>query len=59
MSILFYQTSRLEKLKEFEPQLYDLSKDPGERTNLYHMNPDKVKELSKLLNDIRNADFTR
>ena len=50
---------RLEKLKEFEPQLYDLSNDPGERTNLYQMNPDKVKEMSKLLNYIRNADFTR
>ena len=50
---------RLEKLKEFEPQLYDLSKDPGETTNLYNVNPDKVKELSKLLNYIRNADSTR
>jgi arylsulfatase A-like enzyme len=50
---------RLERLKEFEPQLYDLGKDPGEKTNLYQSNPDKVKELQKLLNTIRNADSTR
>jgi len=51
--------ARLEQLKEFEPQLYDLSEDPAEQKNLYHMNPDKVEELSKLLETIRKAESTR
>ena len=50
---------RLGKLISFEPQLYDLEKDPGETTNLYKENPDKVKKLSEKLNEIRNADSTR
>jgi len=50
---------KLERLKNFEPQLYDLSKDPGETTNLYSTNPDMVKKLSKKLKSIRNADYTR
>jgi len=32
-------------------QLYDLSKDPGERTNLYFKHPDIVKELKVTLDD--------
>jgi arylsulfatase A-like enzyme len=50
---------RLEKLKEFEPQLYDLAKDPGETTNLYKVNPDMVKKLKDKLNYIRKADSSR
>jgi arylsulfatase A-like enzyme len=34
---------------EYEGQLYNLSKDIGERNNLYAENPEKVKELSDLL----------
>src|SRR5690606_9686179 len=33
-------------------QLYDLSKDPGEQYNLYSEQPDMVKELSDLLDNI-------
>jgi arylsulfatase A len=35
------------------PQLYDLSQDPGERTNLAERNPEKVKELAALLETMR------
>jgi arylsulfatase A-like enzyme len=35
------------------PQLYDLSKDPGERQNLAEQFPDKVKELQGRLQAIR------
>ncbi|MBN2410247.1 arylsulfatase [candidate division KSB1 bacterium] len=37
------------------PQLYNLSKDIGEKNNLAPENPDKVKELSALLEKIKNA----
>jgi arylsulfatase A-like enzyme len=36
------------------PQLYDLSKDPGERTNLAEKYPEKIKELQMLLQRIKN-----
>jgi arylsulfatase A-like enzyme len=36
-----------------EPQLYDLASDPGEQKNLAARNPEKVKELSILLERIR------
>lgn len=36
--------------KTFEPQLYDLKKDPFENNNLAKDHPDKVKELTALLN---------
>ena len=36
-----------------EPQLYDLSRDPGERTNLAAAQPERVRELSALLETIR------
>jgi arylsulfatase A len=35
-----------------EPQLYDLIKDPGEKSNVAGKYPDKVKELSALLQKI-------
>jgi arylsulfatase A-like enzyme len=35
------------------PQLYDLSRDPGERQNLAEQHPEKVKELSGRLQAIR------
>ena len=49
----------LKRLKEFEPQLYDLDKDPGETTNLYNENPGTAKKLLEELNGIRKANFTR
>ena len=36
-----------------QPQLYDLARDPGERTNLAAIHPDKVRELAGLLEAIR------
>jgi len=42
--------------KSFQPQLFNLAEDPGEKVNLYDENPDKVKQLSEELNRIRNAD---
>lgn len=42
-----------------EPQLYDLSADPGERTNLASRHPDKVKELQTLLEQVRSAGRSR
>ena len=35
------------------PQLYDLSRDPGERENLAESNPQKVKEMQARLDAIR------
>lgn len=54
-----FPEDRMEKLKDFEPQLYNLSTDPGETTNLYNDNPKKVKELSEQLRIIRDAYSTR
>ena len=34
-----------------QPQLFDLENDPGERSNLASRHPDRVEELSDLLND--------
>ncbi len=39
-----------------DPQLYDLTKDPSEKTNLATRFPDKVKELAALLETIRNRN---
>ncbi len=48
---------KLNGLKQtFQPQLFNLEKDPGEKINLYDENPEKVKELSEELNRIRNAE---
>ncbi len=37
-----------------EPQLYDLSQDPGEMKNLANKMPDKTAEMKKRLEEIRN-----
>ena len=42
-----------------EPQLYDLSADPGERNNLAASQPEKVREMRALLEDIRRAGPAR
>jgi hypothetical protein len=41
------------------PQLYDLSVDPGERTNLAERRPEKVAELQALLDRVRKAGRSR
>jgi arylsulfatase A-like enzyme len=41
------------------PQLYDLSKDPGETKNLAAELPQRVNEMSALLKTIRNAAGSR
>ncbi len=41
------------------PQLYDLSADPGEKTNLAAQHTDKVKELQARLDQLRAAGRSR
>ncbi len=41
------------------PQLYDLSRDLGERNNLASKHPEKVKELQSLLKQIRASGRSR
>lgn len=50
---------RLERLKNFMPQLYNLANDPGEKNNLYDEEPEKVKQLHTELDRIRKAKSTR
>jgi arylsulfatase A-like enzyme len=47
------QNTNTELGNDPEPQLYDLGRDPGERTNLASAQPEKVRELSALLESIR------
>jgi arylsulfatase A-like enzyme len=47
------QNTNTELGNDPEPQLYDLSRDPGERTNLAPAQPDKVREMSATLERIR------
>lgn len=42
-----------------EPQLYDLSKDLGEKENVAAAHPDKVKELQAALDKARKDGRTR
>ena len=49
------QNTNTELGNDPEPQLYDLSRDIGERTNLAAAHPEKVRELSALLESIRGA----
>jgi arylsulfatase A-like enzyme len=41
------------------PQLYRITTDPGERTNLAAQMPDKVAELGALLNTVRSSPRSR
>ncbi len=41
------------------PQLYDLDRDPGERTNVAAQHPDRVREMAAQLDKIRAAARTR
>jgi hypothetical protein len=42
-----------------EPQLYDLSTDPGERRNVAARYPEKVAELQALVERVREAGRSR
>ena len=54
-----FPESRMNQLKDFKPQLYNLSDDPGEKYNLYEERPEMVEKLSAELNRIREAEYTR
>ena len=60
-----YETPALKPfaLKDTAPtapgQLYDLSQDPGETTNLYFKHPEIVKELKALLDESRKSGRSR
>jgi len=51
----FNHNTNIELGNDPEPQLYDLSKDIGEKINLAPENPGKVKELSDLLEKIKKG----
>jgi arylsulfatase A-like enzyme len=51
--------NRLNQIKAFKPQLFNLANDPGEKLNLYDERPEMVKKLSSELDRIRKADSTR
>ena len=42
-----------------KPQLYDLRTDIGEKNNLADLNPQRVKQMDKMLKAIKNAGRTR
>jgi arylsulfatase A-like enzyme len=44
---------------EFHPQLYNLSKDPGEKTDVLSRNADVAKRLEALLNQYREQAWSR
>lgn len=44
---------------EYDGELYDLGRDPGQKKNLYASRPDKVKELSHLLAHVREKGQVR
>lgn len=41
-----------------QPQLYDLSSDPSEKTNVAKQHPDIVKELAELLESVKRNKYT-
>jgi arylsulfatase A-like enzyme len=53
------QETGIELGNSAEPQLYDLSKDPGEQTNLAAAMPDKVRELASELEGLKKSGRTR
>ena len=44
---------------DLDPQLYDLSKDPGEKNNLASQHPDKVKQMATELQKIKDDGRSR
>lgn len=47
------------KREEYQPQLYNLDRDPAERKNLIDQEPEKAVELIRELNKIREQGFSR
>jgi hypothetical protein len=47
------------ELPEKGPELYDLSKDPGEQNDLSKKKPKRVKEMSKRLEDLLKQGRSR
>ena len=47
------QNTNTETGNDPQPQLYDLSSDPGERHNVAAAHPDRVRELAALLEEVR------
>lgn len=45
--------TKMELGNDKQPQLYDLSSDPSEKTNVSKQYPDIVKELSELLESVK------
>jgi arylsulfatase A-like enzyme len=54
LGVLLDQWKYIEALKERSVELYDLSSDPGELTNVSREHPDQVKRLSTLIKEWRN-----
>jgi arylsulfatase A-like enzyme len=52
-------TTNIELGNDSEPQLYDLSKDPGETRNLATQHPERVKNMEALLQKIRQDGRSR
>lgn len=52
------QSTNTELGNDSVPQLYNLAKDPGERRNLAPSEPERVKSMTVLLENIRNAEKT-
>jgi arylsulfatase A-like enzyme len=50
---------RLNRLKNFKPQLYNLAEDPAEKNNLIDTHPEKAAGMKKELDKMRKAPFTR
>ena len=45
--------TKIELGNDQQPQLYDLSSDPSEKTNVAKQHPDIVKELAELLESVK------
>ena len=45
--------TKMELGNDQQPQLYDLSSDPSEKTNVAKQHPDIVKELAELLESVK------
>lgn len=55
----FNRSTNTELGNDPAPQLYDLKTDLGEKTNLADENPEKVKEMAALLQEIRRRGRSR
>ncbi len=54
----YHRITNTELGNSTEPQLYDLSKDPGEQNNLAASHPEKVSHLKSLLEELQSRDKT-